>query len=78
MIITEAALSNLVLDYCRASCEGSVLGCKCSGTEPLTVGGRVEVGWGEKSIEIFFTPFSHLGEGERGLKNKKAQKLLCF
>lgn len=41
MIIAEAVLSNLVLDYRRASCEGSVPGCKCSGTEPLTDGGRV-------------------------------------
>ena len=76
--ISEAALSNSVLDYRRASCEGPVPGCKRSGTGPLTDEGSVEVGWGEKSLEIYFTPFSHLGEAKKGSESKKAQKLLCF
>lgn len=42
--IAESALSNSVLDYRWASCDGFVPGRKRSGTGQLTDGGRVEVG----------------------------------
>lgn len=32
----------------------------------------------KKSLEIFFTPFSHLDEGEKGLESETAQKQLSF